>query len=160
MSPMKALLSTARRHKPSSGYRLGDVLKYIVPIYLLIWIVFLPVFHAAHIWFADHGHRFCVEHGQIEDVPYVKGTISQEFQETDHNGLWLSFPSKTKLSVHKACAILECANFQPPLTTFDDAADIVSADELLWASTVLKESAVFRTLWLFAPKTSPPSMVV
>jgi hypothetical protein len=131
----------------------------VLSVYLAAWIGFFTLIPIAHIVFADHGHRYCSEHRQIEDIPRDDGQAQNQLSvHTSSHGSWSVETPVSQSLLHIACSILNYVSSPFPLLHTDQSPTLECSDQPQLLASVRQERLVLRSALLVAPKTSPPSV--
>jgi hypothetical protein len=125
--------------------------------YFALWVGFLPLLQVVHVLTSDHGHRYCQEHHQIEDVARsgVAADIERESRPADASLLADTRPTPSQK--HNCCSVLN----QKASRYCFDLAGLPVAGRIDFGvgcrhTFCVLESSFFRPLLFEAPKTSPP----
>jgi hypothetical protein len=125
-----------------------------------VWIAFLPLLQGAHIRLADHGHRFCPEHAQLEDVDRDRASILADLpgdrRSGDHVSPWLRNARGTRPHLHVACSLLNHHTSSGLLQPHCEPAATTQTDQPRTLAPLRPEAFAQCPLLLAAPKTSPP----
>jgi hypothetical protein len=142
--------------EPSGARR---ALRSLLASYLVCLLGVSPVLGLAHLLTADHGHSYCDEHHQIEDVPLgpldaARSGTSRE-RESLARAKGLPNPGSTP---HTSCPFLNYGGLHTaPLPAGGQTATVVQEQKSLAAQTSGQGDFPSCPLLLAAPKTSPPS---
>jgi hypothetical protein len=120
----------------------------------------LPLFSLFHLAFADHDHRFCSEHRQVEDVPALDhGARALSAFTARTAAAWSRSPAASSPLAHLACHVLNGTIAREPVAL---AVTPIPAARVGGETMPAREQgrAPERPLLLSAPKTSPPSVAV
>lgn len=131
-------------------------------LYLASWLGLLPLIQVAHLTLADHDHRYCEIHHQIEDVP--RANAGQHLDLPVATGLFATSAAALESAAgmppqsHAPCLVLNHVTYKDPAlidgrSLFDTAGAQVD-HQARWQSAMF----VPCPLLLSAPKTSPPGL--
>jgi hypothetical protein len=117
----------------------------------------LPLLHGLHLWLAPHAHRYCPEHGQIEDVPRARSEMPPAETCSLHAKNAAAYaPAPPATSAHITCTVLNSASvvaaFEQP-TSFGQMEPTL---QLAARPHCRQDCVLQRWLILLAPKRSPP----
>jgi hypothetical protein len=152
------VIATTKKKKSVTGFRwtTGGILA----VYLVAWFCLLPLLQAAHFAFADHAHRFCRHHQQIEDIPRRKPSErSIPGSLIESQNAWSKSTPRTAL-LHVACALSNTSTLRDPLLHSEQSPAIARAYRIGVLVTSVQEVLRACPLLLNAPKTSPPVAAV
>lgn len=132
----------------------------LLAAYLAFFLGLAPVVHLAHLVSGEHGHAYCAEHRQIEDVPRDTLPASAPSRVTPARAQ-APFPSAEgapgrAAEAHAACLILNGCALQAPLLASAQTSVVVLADRGADSERPQQGSFALCPLLLAAPKTSPP----
>ena len=117
----------------------------------------LPLIQIGHLLFADHGHRYCSEHHQVEDIPRISGLSVADVATIASTSIMhaenYSFP-------HSACSFLNHSGSRDSLNATGTAIPADSTPAGATWKSVDRQAAVQCSLLHVAPKTSPPFTTV
>ncbi len=129
-------------------------------LYLTAWFALFPLLEVAHLTFADHAHRYCNEHGQIEDVPREYALTHDVLPLTSDGGnvqlSWLNHTPDVKSLLHIACSILNHKEARDPLLPPGPPELVTHPDQVHPLTFIALEGISPYGLLFTAPKTSPP----
>ena len=145
--------------------RLRQELRQTLKINLLmgfgIWFGLLPLFQLTHILFANHNHIYCAEHHQIEDVVLAPDRATEGLEQPHY------FPNSVQPSLlkgsarltqsHLACLVLNQGSLRDPAIQSQAQSPIPCNLVANHAAGALKFIPATCSLFLIAPKHSPPS---
>ncbi len=119
-----------------------------------------PVAQLAHIAFADHDHRYCPAHQQIEDVPrgelFGPHAHPQRLLGSASAAPWLEGATDAALQIHLACTFLNCSGPRAPrLQDAPPDAPALAVQYVEYRPDPRCEHPQLAPLRT-APKTSPP----
>jgi hypothetical protein len=146
------------RHSPRS--LAGAAARFSMLAYLAVWLGAGSGIELLHVRIADHGHRYCAEHQQVEEDSLqgaradVRGTAG-DLSRGDLPGVQAG--ARSTLQSHLACTFMNALSSRNPLSTAGHRCAPANHAAAVPA-IVLPEriAASFATL-LVAPKQSPPS---
>lgn len=127
----------------------------MLSLYLTAWFALFPILQVAHLTFADHGHRFCNEHLQIEDVPLEHGLVHDSLRVSQQPSLSDHTPDEESLR-HIACSILNHKETREPLLATCQPVLVTYVDQFHPLTFIRSEDISPYRLLFSAPKTSPP----
>jgi hypothetical protein len=148
--------TTKRKRRAELRWTAGSVLS----VYLVAWLALIPLLQMFHLAFADHDHRFCERHHQIEDVPRRNPAEPWRPNEiTAGESAW-SKRSPHAMLLHVACAVLNQGTFRDPAVPSGSPLIAVQSDRSPGFVTSVQVVLRACPLLLTAPKTSPPFAAV
>ncbi len=121
---------------------------------LAFWLAVSPFAQLAHLAFADHEHRYCVEHGYFEDVPRSSPDLAAT-RATDGPAMQRGEASATRPLAHRICGVLSQGAARAAWATNSEAAAVTAAAALPELGPQRRVTSCFLPL-VAAPKTSPP----
>jgi len=131
----------------------------LLAAYLACLLGVSPVLGLVHVLTADHGHSYCDEHQQIEDIPLspldaARPGTSREWEPLAQvNGL-----PKPGSGAHTSCPFLNHgALHTAPLPASSQTASALPEEKSVAVQTSRQAGFPTCSLLLAAPKTSPPS---
>jgi hypothetical protein len=131
-----------------------------LPAALVLWLALFPALQAAHLAFADHGHRYCPEHLRIEDVRLDGATARRGGPATDRvAGLRLRAAPGPRSGACPPDALLNFSLSRLPAV----AADLPDASEPVCthlAAPRFQSDGASQSPLVVAPKTSPPAVAL
>jgi hypothetical protein len=129
--------------------------------YLAVWLGAGTTIQLLHVRFADHDHRYCPEHQQVEDVSLqraagtdVVGTVRGVFHRA-YSLLQTQAPAAPQ--GHVACVFLNALSSRNALAPGGLQPAETIREPATLASAISERICASRTLLLVAPKQSPPS---
>jgi hypothetical protein len=135
-------------------------LRTLLAACLAVCVALPSTLQLAHLATADHGHSYCDEHHQFEDVPR-RALVAQEDQPVDASGSPTAkrLPGSQSL-IHVACSCLNCSSLQAPFPGPAQAPAAVPSRPTVTPAGSQQAAFAVCPLLLSAPKTSPPFPVV
>jgi hypothetical protein len=150
----------AHEKKANLDWRYAVSLKALVSVCLILTIGLIPVLFALHIIFASHAHRYCVEHGQIEDVEIkAQGRPStlESLEYSSSKGYsCVKDASRSATKSHLACTILNNHLSRNQLFPGSCRYAIAGSDSAKYIGNIPDNIEPSCPLVLLAPKQSPP----
>jgi hypothetical protein len=141
--------------KADSWQHLMAGVRVALAVCLALTLGAFPLLQGLHMWVADHGHRYCPEHGAVEDVPRLLRphagapiTANTAVGSAPHQG-----PRS-----HQACTVLSSPSARCVAAPGKGGCDVELAGGGN-APKICAKAAVgtaSRRLILIAPKQSPP----
>jgi hypothetical protein len=132
----------------------------VLTVYFVVWFCLFPLLQAAHFAFADHAHRFCRHHQQIEDIPrrgpfqrLIMGSLLES-----QSAWWKGTPGAAL--PHVACVLSNCSTCRDPLLLSEQSSAIERAFRSCVLISSVQEVSRACPLLFNAPKTSPPFVAV
>ncbi len=144
-------------HKSNSNRRRFSSMSLGISIYLAFLFGFSPILQVLHLKFASHEHHFCLKHFRIEDV-FHKQKLQEKFAEVEKYSSFSPIEdSDPQEDLHIACPVLNHLSSKTPILP-NDICSSLGLDQVKCQSLVSNDDSVFiTTVFLFAPKTSPPN---
>ncbi|MDD5307653.1 MAG: hypothetical protein PHU25_10075 [Deltaproteobacteria bacterium] len=128
--------------------------------YLVVWLSAGIAIQLLHVRSADHGHRYCPEHQQVEDViaagagdAIARGTPRGVFRG---ERALVQDEATTPRQGHVACTFLNASSSRNLLSPGGSQCAAIFKEPPAPASAVSKAIAASCPLLLIAPKHSPP----
>jgi hypothetical protein len=145
-----------RTAQPRGG---RSLLRCVLSAYLVVFLGLASTFELAHLASDDHGHSYCDEHHQFEEIP--RGTSARQVPSKATSIETGSVPlangvSRSGCEAHVACAFLGCSALHALLLVPAQAPATVAADRSATLEGVRQRGFSSSLLLLSAPKTSPP----
>lgn len=131
-------------------------LRYSVAAYLACFLGLAPCIQLAHLSTSDHGHSYCEEHQQIEDIPRKPAAYAARAALAGHRTPLATAARGYGPGAHLACLFSNCYALHAPLLTSGQTAVAELADRGVVVDRPRQEVFVTCRLLLSAPKTSPP----
>jgi hypothetical protein len=132
--------------------------------YLVLFLGLAPAAQLAHLADVDHGHWFCDEHGQIEDLPHgaaVAWNRPPASTTTEGNqGATARGVPGTQGEAHVACSLLNHGTSRTSLPLPAQAPAAIEHARGFVLECLRQEGFASCPLLRSAPKTSPPLVVM
>lgn len=148
-------LSCPRPSRARIGQRMLSVL-------LVLSLGMVPVLHGLHLWLAPHVHRYCFEHGQIEDLlrarPKMAARETRSSQAKEDAAAYAPAPSPAASSSHIACTVLNSASVTAAFDQPTTSGQPEQRPQLAARPHCGQDWVLQRSLILLAPKRSPPRL--
>ena len=144
-----------------SSRRSATSIRVVLSLHLASWLALHPLLQVAHLTLADHAHRYCAEHGRVEDVPHRHALLVQTPHDAQAAGSarWWGHGARAQQPSHLACAILGQGSSRDPARPADSGTPLQRPDGPSDLASRGPSTFTCSSLILTAPKTSPPGFV-
>jgi hypothetical protein len=124
---------------------------------------FSPFLYIFHITFASHGHRYCLEHRQIEDVERdEQGIVGVVKSSEDSSQIGFNADTNASgpaLKLHLACEVSNSYSQRKDFISDIYRYAIAYIESATYPANTSNPGAPLYSLVLLAPKQSPPLAV-
>lgn len=122
-----------------------------------------PLLYIFHSIFASHGHHYCIEHRQIEDVERdeqgIVGVVNSS-DNTSHIGFYTDTDASGSASkLHVACEVSNSCSQRKDVISDSSRYAIGNIKSSRYSANTSNPGAPLYSLVLLAPKQSPPISV-
>jgi len=141
----------------------GKDLRELLAAYLVLFLGLAPAAQLAHLADLDHGHRFCDEHRQIEDLQHGAAVVGNGLPasasiEGNQAATARGVPG-TQGEAHVACSLLNHGTSRTSLPFPAQAPAAIEHARVSVLECLRQEGFATCPLLRSAPKTSPPFVV-